>query len=69
MRGHGVRKYEKDYQWRWKGRKRISDCYDDVELPSVDAKETNVLCIGGACKYQVNENSGVNNTFLCPWYI
>ena len=34
-----------------KGRKRISDCYDDVELPWVGAIVTNVLCIGGARKY------------------
>ena len=29
--GCGITKYEKDYCGQWNGRKRISDCYDDVE--------------------------------------
>ena len=57
-------KTKKDYCGQWKGRKRISDCYDDVELPWVDAKVTNVLCIGGACNYQVHESSEINNSFI-----
>ena len=48
VRGCGITKDKKDYHGQWKGRKRISDCYDDIELPWVDAKGTNVLCIGGA---------------------
>ena len=46
MRGYGITKDEKDYCGQWKGRKRKSDCFDDVELPWVDAKVTNVLCMG-----------------------
>ena len=42
VRGCGITKDKKDYRGRWKGRKRISDCYDDVELPWGDAKVTNV---------------------------
>ena len=52
--GCGITKDEKDYLWRWKGRKRISEYYHDVELAWVNAKVTNVLCIRGACKYQVH---------------
>ena len=39
MRGYGITKDEKDYCGQWKGRKRKSDCFDDVELPWVDAKK------------------------------
>ena len=30
---------------------RVSDAYDDVELPYPDAKVANKLCIGGPCFY------------------
>ena len=30
----------------------------------MDAKVTNVLCIGGACKYQVHEGSDINSAFI-----
>ena len=47
----GCTKDEKDIRGRWKSRKRISDVYDDVELPYPDAKVANRLCIGGPCYY------------------
>ena len=69
VRGCGITKYKKDYCGRWKGRIRISDCYDDVELPWVDAKITNVLCICGTCKYLVCESSGINNSFILDYVV
>ena len=30
----------------------------------MDAKVTNLQCIGGACKYEAHERSGINNTFI-----
>ena len=51
MRECGITKDEQDYCAQWKGRKRMSDCYDDVELPWVDANVRDVLCIGGSCTY------------------
>ena len=51
MRGCSITKDEKDYCGQWNGRKRIIYCYDDTELPWVDAQVTNALCKGRACKY------------------
>ena len=47
----GVTKDEKDIRGRWKGQGRVSDIYDDVELPYPDAKVAEKLCGGGACYY------------------
>ena len=47
----GITKDEKDIRGRWKNRARVSDAYDDVELPYPDAKVANKLCIGGPCFY------------------
>jgi hypothetical protein len=41
--------------------------YDDVELPYPDAKVAGLLCIGGPCKYQVIEESGVTNAFILEY--
>ena len=35
----------------------------------MDAKVTNVLCIGGACIYQVHERSGINNSFILYYVV
>jgi hypothetical protein len=45
----GVTKDEKDIPGRWKGAGRVSDVYDDVELPCPDAKVAEKLCGGGPC--------------------
>ncbi|KAI2492284.1 hypothetical protein MHU86_22256 [Fragilaria crotonensis] len=50
----GVTKDEKDIRGRWKGTGRVSDVYDDVELPYPDAKVAEKLCGGGACFYLPN---------------
>ena len=69
MRGCGITKDKKDYYRQWKGRKRTSDCYDNVELPWVDAKVTNVLCMGGASNYQVHESSGINKSLILDYVV
>jgi hypothetical protein len=53
-RNCGVTKDEKDIRGRWKGVGRVSDVYDDVELPYPDAKVAEKLCGGGACFYLPN---------------
>ena len=47
-------KDEKDIRGRWKGQGRVSDVYDDVELPYPDAKVAAILCGGGPCYYTTN---------------
>ena len=57
----GCNKDEKDIRGRWKGKGRVSDVYDDVELPFPDAKVAEKLSIGGACYYLFpNEDLIVN---------
>ena len=56
----GCNKDEKDIRGRWKARGRVSDVYDDVELPYPDAKVAEKLCIGGAC-YYLFPNEDPNN--------
>ena len=41
-----------------KGRGRVSDIYDDIELPYPDAKVAEKLCIGRSCFYLIRENNG-----------
>lgn len=62
----GVTKDEKDIRGRWKSIGRVSDVYDDVELPYPDAKVAEKLCGGGACFYLPNPMYDVEmlNTFI-----
>jgi hypothetical protein len=62
----GVTKDEKDIRGRWKGKGRVSDVYDDVELPYPDAKVAEKLCIGGPCYYIWSDglNSAMMSTFV-----
>jgi len=58
----GCNKDEKDIRGRWKSKGRVSDVYDDVELPYPDAKVAEKLSIGGACFYLFpHEDAGVDN--------
>ena len=50
-RRSGCTKDEKDHRGRWKSKGRVSDIYDDTELPYPDAKVCEMLCIGGPCFY------------------
>jgi hypothetical protein len=63
-RKNGCSKDEKDIRGRWKKGQRVSDVYDDIELPFPDAKVAGKLCIGGPCKYVIKEGSGVTDDFL-----
>jgi hypothetical protein len=49
---------------RWQNKARVSDVYDDIELPYPDAKVAGLQCIGGPCKYKIKENSGVTDAFI-----
>ena len=62
----GITKDEKDIRGRWKGVGRVSDVYDDVELPYPDAKVAEKLCGGGACFYLPNPRYDpvMMNTFV-----
>jgi hypothetical protein len=50
-RRSGCTKDDKDIRGRWKSKARVSDVYEDTELPFPDAKVAEKLCIGGACYY------------------
>ena len=63
-RKRGATKDEKDIRGRWKGQQRVSDVYDDVEMPFPDAKVAGLLCMGGPCKYEIKQNSGISEQFL-----
>ena len=73
----GCTRDEKDIRGRWKSRKRVSDVYDDVELPYPDAKVANKLCIGVPCYYLLTmEDANIgdydaNNTttMMTPMFI
>jgi hypothetical protein len=49
---------------RWKARARVSDVYDDIDLPFPDVKVAGKLCLGGPCKHVVKEGSGIMDAFL-----
>ena len=65
-RACGIHKDEKDIRGRWKGKGRVSDVYDDVELPYPDAKVAAVLCGGGPCIYVTNPavDAAMMNSFI-----
>ena len=46
-RRSGATKDERDIRGRWKGKARVADVYDDVELPWPDIKVASMLCVGG----------------------
>ena len=61
-RKSGCSKDDKDIRGRWKSKARVSDIYEDTELPFPDAKVAEKLCIGGACYYLFPEE--LTNTEL-----
>ena len=63
-RGSGANKDDKDLRGRWKVSTRISDVYDNVELPFVDAEVAGMLCVGGPVRYDIKEESGLTNAFV-----
>ncbi len=54
---------------RWKRRTEQVDIYIDVELPYPDANVAAALCIGGPCKYVLNEESGVSDDWLLQYVV
>ena len=63
-RNNGATKDEKDIRGRWKSSTRVSDVYDDVELPFPDAKVAGMLCPGGPIRYAILPGSGVTQAFI-----
>jgi hypothetical protein len=51
VRNCEISKDDKDTRGRWKGKGRVSDRCDDVELPYPDCKVAEKLCLGGPCYY------------------
>ncbi len=51
VRNCGISKDDKDTRGRWKGKGRVSDRYDNVELPYLDCNVAEKLCMGGPCYY------------------
>jgi hypothetical protein len=67
VRRCGISKDDKDTRGRWKGKGRVSDRYDDVELPYPDCKVAEKLCMGGACYYVIDSavcDSNILKTFI-----
>jgi hypothetical protein len=63
-RKNGCSKDGKDICGRWKKGKRVSDVYDNIERPLPDAKVAGKLFVGGPCKYDIKDSSGVTDDFL-----
>ena len=63
-RRNGISKDFKDLRGRWKSKKRVSDGYDDMELPYPDAKVAAVLCPGGPVKYKVRTDANIDFRFI-----
>jgi Transcriptional activator of glycolytic enzymes len=63
VRRNGGSKDDKDTRGRWKKR-RVSDDYDDMELPYPDTKVAGMLCVGGPCSYRVKANCGVTDAWI-----
>ena len=61
-RRSGCTRDDKDLRGRWKSKSRVSDVYDDTELPYPDAKVAEMLCIGGPCYYLFPEELNGTNT-------
>ena len=62
----GVTKNKKDIRDRWKGAGRVSNVYDDVELPYPDAKVAEKMFGGGPYFYVLDPglDSTMMNTFV-----
>jgi len=68
-RNNGCSKDERDYRERWKSNARVSDRYDDIELPFVDGKVPGELCMGGPCVYVLKAGSGISDAFLFEYVV
>ena len=68
VRKCGISKDDKDIRGRWKGKGRVSDVYDDVELPYPDCKVAEKLCIGGPYFYLI-DNTVVDSTIMTTFIL
>jgi hypothetical protein len=77
-RRSGCSKDDKDIRGRWKSKARVSDVYEDTELPYPDAKVAEKLCLGGACHYlfpeeltniAVDEDGGTSTVAMMKTFI
>jgi len=66
-RRSGANKDERDYRGRWKTDRRVSDVYEEGEIPYPDAKVAAMLCPGGACSYRIKENSPVTDDWILEY--
>jgi hypothetical protein len=63
-RRNGCSRDDVDHRGRWKSDKRIVDRYIHCDLPYPDAKVASALCIGGTCKYEYRDGSGLTDGWL-----
>ena len=55
----GASEDEKHLRGQWKSGARVSDIYDDLELPYPGAKVAALLCVGGPSKYHIQNDSRI----------
>ena len=63
-RNNGCDRDDVDARGHWKSARRIVDTYIGTVLLYPDDKVASVLCVGGAVKYEVKEDSGVTDEFI-----
>ena len=63
-RNSSISKDDVDSRGRWKNTRRITDRYEDPELPFVDIKACLALCQGGACSY-IPKPGCITSDFIC----
>ena len=63
-RKKGCSRDDVDSRGRWRNKVRVSDVYMDIDLPHNDARTASRLCVGGAIKYEVLEETGVSRAWL-----
>jgi hypothetical protein len=64
----GYPKTTRIYKVVWKGKGRVSDVYDDVELSYPDCKVAEKLCFGGPCFYLI-DNTVVDVTIMTTFIL
>ena len=65
LAGNTCSEHEIEVRGRWKSAGcRIVRRYISNELPVADAKVASHLCVGGACKYTLNEQAGITDAWL-----
>jgi hypothetical protein len=65
-RNNSISKDDVDARGRWKNTRRITDRYEDPELPFVDIKACLALCQGGACSY-IPKPGCITADFVCTY--